>query len=120
MPEKSRVFADRPVAPTALGNPCHITGLACVKCLGARSTAFLDISDILPPMGKLRVVLGVSLAGLALLLTSPTAVEGQSGQKRPDAPQLAPYVPTPQEVVDRMLRLGQVGKGDVVYDLGCG
>ncbi len=30
------------------------------------------------------------------------------------------YVPTPQEVVDGMLKLGKVGKDDVVYDLGCG
>jgi uncharacterized protein (TIGR03000 family) len=30
------------------------------------------------------------------------------------------YVPTPQEVVDAMLKLGRVGKNDVVYDLGCG
>ena len=30
------------------------------------------------------------------------------------------YVPTPQEVVDAMLRLADVGKNDVVYDLGCG
>jgi SAM-dependent methyltransferase len=41
-------------------------------------------------------------------------------QKRPDAPSLAPYVPTPQDVVDRMLKLAQVTKADVVYDLGCG
>jgi SAM-dependent methyltransferase len=41
-------------------------------------------------------------------------------QKRPDAAQLAPYVPTPQEVVDRMLQLAGVTKSDVVYDLGCG
>lgn len=40
--------------------------------------------------------------------------------KRPDAPHLAPYVPTPQEVVDRMLQLAAVTKNDVVYDLGCG
>jgi SAM-dependent methyltransferase len=31
-----------------------------------------------------------------------------------------PYVPTPPEVVDAMLNLANVGKGDVVYDLGCG
>jgi ribosomal protein L11 methylase PrmA len=31
-----------------------------------------------------------------------------------------PYVPTPQNVVDEMLRLANVSKGDVVYDLGCG
>jgi len=30
------------------------------------------------------------------------------------------FVPTPQEVVDRMLELAQVTKDDVVYDLGCG
>jgi ribosomal protein L11 methylase PrmA len=31
-----------------------------------------------------------------------------------------PYVPTPQEVVDEMLKLADVTKDDVVYDLGCG
>lgn len=37
------------------------------------------------------------------------------------APQsLAPYVPSPPEVVDRMLALAEVTKNDVVYDLGCG
>jgi uncharacterized protein (TIGR03000 family) len=30
------------------------------------------------------------------------------------------YVPTPQSVVDAMLKLGKVGKDDVVFDLGCG
>jgi SAM-dependent methyltransferase len=58
----------------------------------------------------------VALVGL--VLTVP--ILAQTGQKRPDAPHLAPYVPTPQEVVDRMLQLGDVGKNDVVYDLGCG
>lgn len=30
------------------------------------------------------------------------------------------YVPTPDEVVEAMCKLGEVGKDDVVYDLGCG
>jgi len=30
------------------------------------------------------------------------------------------YVPTPDEVVDEMLKLAKVGKNDVVFDLGCG
>jgi len=30
------------------------------------------------------------------------------------------YVPTPQNVVDRMLELAQVTKDDLLYDLGCG
>jgi SAM-dependent methyltransferase len=36
--------------------------------------------------------------------------------KRPDVV----FVPTPHEVVDKMLELAAVKKGDVVYDLGCG
>ena len=31
-----------------------------------------------------------------------------------------PYVPTPPEVVEAMLKLGNAGAGDVHYDLGCG
>ena len=36
-------------------------------------------------------------------------------------PELAvPYVPTPDEVVDKMLKMAKVTSKDVVYDLGCG
>lgn len=31
-----------------------------------------------------------------------------------------PFVPTPQKVVDEMLRLASVSKSDFLYDLGCG
>jgi precorrin-6B methylase 2 len=37
-----------------------------------------------------------------------------------DRPTLAPYVPTPQDVVDRMLADANVTNSDVVYDLGSG
>jgi cyclopropane fatty-acyl-phospholipid synthase-like methyltransferase len=33
---------------------------------------------------------------------------------------LAPFVPTPGDVVDRMLALAEVTSEDLVYDLGCG
>lgn len=33
---------------------------------------------------------------------------------------VAPYYPTPDHIVDRMLRVASVGSGDVVFDLGCG
>jgi precorrin-6B methylase 2 len=33
---------------------------------------------------------------------------------------IVPFVPTPQEVVDKMVELAGVKKGDVVYDLGSG
>jgi precorrin-6B methylase 2 len=35
-------------------------------------------------------------------------------------PDLAPYVPTPNDVVEKMLELAEVGQGDVIIDLGCG
>ncbi|MGJ9416600.1 SAM-dependent methyltransferase [Massilia sp. CMS3.1] len=59
--------------------------------------------------------LGATAAGLLLpqayLLAQPAA-----------APQSldVPYVPTPQEVVERMLQMAKVGKKDVLFDLGCG
>jgi len=33
---------------------------------------------------------------------------------------LAPFVPTPQSVVERMLALAEVTSADTVYDIGCG
>lgn len=63
------------------------------------------------------------LAGL-LFPALGSALGGSPAQpqatRRPDAPDLAPYVPTPPEVVDRMLALARVTKKDVVIDLGCG
>jgi cyclopropane fatty-acyl-phospholipid synthase-like methyltransferase len=50
----------------------------------------------------------------ALLAALCTAFLGAPGQS------LAPYVPTPEDVVDRMLVLAGTTRDDVVYDLGCG
>ena len=41
---------------------------------------------------------------------------GQESEVRKDVP----YVPTPPEVVESMLKLGKATAGDVHYDLGCG
>jgi tRNA G37 N-methylase Trm5 len=52
-------------------------------------------------------------------LISPAA--GQSaGKGKTDREPDVPFVPTPFQIVDRMLKLADVRKGDVVYDLGCG
>ena len=42
------------------------------------------------------------------------------GMRRRVKLDLAIYVPTPQEIIDGMLRLANVRPGDVLYDLGCG
>jgi SAM-dependent methyltransferase len=47
----------------------------------------------------------------------------QSSADTAKAPSRTPdvvYVPTAQAVVDKMLEMAEVKKGDVVYDLGCG
>ncbi len=38
------------------------------------------------------------------------------GSREPDVP----FQPSPRQVVEQMLRLGGVQRGDVLYDLGCG
>lgn len=44
--------------------------------------------------------------------------EGSHG--RPDIEDLAPYLATPMEVVEKMLQMAKVDSTDVLYDLGCG
>jgi SAM-dependent methyltransferase len=56
-------------------------------------------------------------AALAAALSAPLAAQFPAPSGTRD---LAPYVPTPQDVVDRMLALAKVTSSDVVYDLGCG
>lgn len=50
---------------------------------------------------------------------SPTGAAQEPAPKPARHPDVI-FVPTPQEVVDRMLELAKVKKEDVVYDLGCG
>ena len=50
------------------------------------------------------------------LFFTPQAVRAQDLESK----KIVPFVPTPQEVVDKMIELAGVKKGDVVYDLGSG
>jgi cyclopropane fatty-acyl-phospholipid synthase-like methyltransferase len=60
--------------------------------------------------------LALAAACLSTILVSPASAQ-QTGQLRqPDVI----YVPTPQEVVDEMLKMAKVTSTDVVYDLGSG
>ena len=60
----------------------------------------------------------LSWAAACAVVLACAGVFAQEAQ--PDVKKDVPYVPTPQEVVDEMLRMAKVGKDDVVYDLGCG
>ncbi len=58
--------------------------------------------------GDLRIFLPLLLGGLAF------------GQRTIPRQNLAPFVPSPQPVVERMLEAAEVKPGETVYDLGCG
>jgi protein-L-isoaspartate O-methyltransferase len=62
----------------------------------------------------------VVLALTATLAAAVVAAAPVAPQATQPSPNLAPYMATPQEVVDRMLQMAEVAKGDVVYDLGSG
>lgn len=70
---------------------------------------------------------GLLLLGATLLLPGPgqsriAQAAPQSGQGLAGTTLIkqVPYVPTPQDVVDKMLELAKVTSDDVVYDLGSG
>jgi tRNA G37 N-methylase Trm5 len=54
------------------------------------------------------------------LQANPAAGVAYAQERDLDSPYIAPFVTTPQEVVDRMLELAQVSTGDLLYDLGSG
>jgi len=58
----------------------------------------------------------VILAAAAIVTGAVGAVSGSL----PIRQNLAPFIPTPDDVVDRMLSLAKVTRTDVVYDLGSG
>jgi hypothetical protein len=69
--------------------------------------------------GELTGTRGVqTLAGRKLVTPSAKKASGSAPKtfRKPDVV----FVPTPQEVVDRMLEMAHVRQDDVVYDLGCG
>ena len=74
----------------------------------------------------LLMVTTMSIASLGVAGCTPqTQTNAQSTQpvNSVQTPQREPdvvYVPTPQEVVDKMLALAKVTKDDVIYDLGSG
>lgn len=70
-------------------------------------------SGIANPLRR-RVLNACGLAWLLILRHTQVRAEPAA------VPLDVPYVPTPQKVVERMLRMAGVSKHDLVYDLGCG
>ncbi|MBA2355653.1 MAG: class I SAM-dependent methyltransferase [Acidobacteria bacterium] len=73
-----------------------------------RTAMWRNLVAAVAAVAMAAVTTGEARSGVA------TAVQARRGDS------LAPYVPTPHDVVDKMLGLAGVGKTDVVYDLGSG
>lgn len=58
--------------------------------------------------------------GCAIAAAVLTSILAGSAGRPISAQNLAPYIPTPEDVVERMLAFAKVARDDVVYDLGCG
>ncbi len=69
-------------------------------------------------MSKRRYFRTAAAAAIMVLSVALTFSIGFADKMRPEID--VPYEPTHPSVVKAMLRLAGVGKGDVLYDLGCG
>jgi len=76
--------------------------------------AELELSVNAPALGLVR--LSLEKEGELVLPNIPEVKKEVKKSRTPDVI----FVPTPQEVVDKMLELAEVKKSDLVYDLGCG
>lgn len=65
-------------------------------------------------VAAMAVVSGALLAGPQQDASKPAASPQDKGEK------LAPYFPTPETIVDRMLKLGELKAGETMFDLGSG
>lgn len=75
-------------------------------------------SIIGPTLAAVTWILVAADSSAPVSAPAPKAIAAtpKQGVRKPDVI----YIPTPQPVVDKMLELAEVKKGDVVYDLGCG
>ena len=67
-----------------------------------------------------RILLAVTVCLLAIPALHLIAQEKNQDKAGNDKTKLAPYYPTPELVVDKMLSLAGVKPGEKVYDLGSG
>jgi hypothetical protein len=72
---------------------------------------------------SLAAMIACASGPLAAQAVAPTPALQIAQAAQPSAPARTPdviFVPTPQQVVDEMLKVANVKKGDVLYDLGSG
>lgn len=72
------------------------------------------------PEPRSRLIVVLSFLLLPLIASVPEARSQEADSTAPDVEPGAPYVPTPMNVVEEMLRLAAPSPRDTLYDLGSG
>jgi precorrin-6B methylase 2 len=68
-----------------------------------------------------RLIFSLVVTAASALVTVDSGLSPRIAHSQDlESKKIVPFVPTPQEVVDKMIELAGVKKGDVVYDLGSG
>ena len=73
-----------------------------------------------PKEGRKKKIMRSARKACLLLLVLALAMSVAFAQEKKLREPDVVFVPTPQEVVDQMMKLANVHAGDVLYDLGCG
>jgi tRNA G37 N-methylase Trm5 len=71
-------------------------------------------------LAAVAAALVAAAPAVALDTGSPYPILAQAQPRKPAQQPDVIFVPTPHEVVEDMLRIANVGKGDILYDLGSG
>lgn len=87
-------------------------------CAPQRSRAGKVLLRLLLRVGGRVRTAGLLLVLPALLLACPVLAPAQ--EQKPDGEKLAPYYPTPESVVERMLKFADLKPGEKLFDLGSG
>jgi SAM-dependent methyltransferase len=79
-----------------------------------RGVLIIEVPGVIGTTAITRAAPGAAYLDPSTASAFPRVIPGRA------ADQLAPFDPTPQEVVERLLALAAVRKGDLLYDLGSG
>jgi SAM-dependent methyltransferase len=73
-----------------------------------------------PLKRTIEIVMILVLIGIGVSVLFMTGGSKDHVENPADTVKLAPFLPTPMCVVEKMLELAEVNENDIVYDLGCG
>jgi len=114
-PVSANLQADENQSSTELNAPIDVTSTRETQ-KQVESTAINAPIGVTSSQEKKEEFEGAAIEALFGATYAQETQKELEGNREPDVI----YVPTPQEVVDKMLELAEVKKDDLLYDLGCG